>query len=191
MILGLGIDPILVTVTGSGTRFTTRVPLATARAQSMNALATCIGLPVEAIRTDHHAPITGGLDTDFVLVELAVQTIVAKARSRADTFWETECPGTDRLATLIYIRDGFDIRASVFQYLGGIPEDPATGSTAAVLTGYRGQIDGLSATFHITQGAEMSRPSKITTEVAVENAVPTAVSVEGQDIRIMEGSLTL
>ena len=75
MILGLGIDPILVTVTGSGTRFTTRVPLAAARAQSMNALATCIGLPVEAIRTDHHAPITGGLDTDFVLVELAVQPL--------------------------------------------------------------------------------------------------------------------
>lgn len=37
----------------------------------------------------------------------------------------------------------------------------------------------------------MSRPSKVTTEVAAENAVPTAVSVEGQDIRIMEGGLTL
>jgi trans-2,3-dihydro-3-hydroxyanthranilate isomerase len=191
MILGLGIDPILVTVTASGTRFTTRVRLATARAQSINALATCIGLPIEAIRTDHHAPITAGLGTEVVLVELAVQTAVAKATSRADTFRETECPGTDRLANLIYTRDGFDIRTRVFQHLGGIPEDPATGSTAAVLTGYRGQIDGLSATFHITQGAEMSRPSKITTDVAVENAVPTAVSVEGQAIRIMEGGLTL
>jgi len=37
----------------------------------------------------------------------------------------------------------------------------------------------------------MSRPSKISTKVAVENAVPTAVSVEGQAIRIMEGGLTL
>ena len=191
MILGLGIDPIRVTVTGSGTRFTTRAPLATARAQSIIALATCIGLPIEAIRTDHHAPITAGLGTDFVFVKLAVQTAVAKVTSRADTFWETECPGTDRLATLIYTRDGFDIRARVFQYLGGIPEDPATRSTAAVLTAYRGQIDGLSATFHIIQGAEMSRPSNITTKVAVENAVPTAVSVEGQAIRIMEGGLTL
>ena len=191
MTLGLGIDPIPVMVTGNRARFITRVPLATERAQSINKLSTCIGLPMEAIRTYRHTPIIAGLGTDFDLVELTEKTALAGATSRADAFRETECPDTDRLATLVYTREETDIRGRMLQPLGGITEDPATGSAAAVLTAYLGQIGDLSATVHIIQGAEMSRPSKITTKVAVENAVPTAVSVEGQAIRIMEGGLTL
>lgn len=161
MILGLGIDPIPVTVTGNCARFITRVPLATAPAQSIKTLATGIGLPIEAICTDRRTPIIASLGTDFVLVELTDETAFAMATSRADAFRETECPDTDRLATLIYTREGTDIRAGIFQPLGGIPEDPATGSAAAVLTAYRGQIAGRSATFYIILVIEMRRPSKL------------------------------
>ena len=72
----------------------------------------------------------------------------------------------------------------------GLPEYPEIGSAAAALAVYLGRLDGQSATFTITQGVEMGRPSRITAEVTVDRGAPIAVSIEGQAIRVMEGRLT-
>jgi len=191
MIFDLGVGPIPVTVCGDSARFTTRVPLKTAPTLPNAALANCIGLPASTIRTDHHAPIVAGLGTDFTLIELEDQLALASTTPRTDAFREAAGPDADRLALFIYTRSGCDIRARMFQPLGGIPEDPATGSAAAALAAFLGQLDGQSATFDITQGVEMGRPSKITAEIEVEDAKPTAVSIEGQAVRTMQGRLAL
>ncbi len=191
MILDLGVGPIPVSVSGNRARFTTRVPLAIASAPSNAALAKCIGLPEDTIRTDRHAPITAGLGTEFTLIELTDNSAIANAAPRADAFHDAAGIDADRLALFIYSRDGNNIHARMFQPLGGIPEDPATGSAAAALAAFLGQLDNQSATFDITQGVEMGRPSKITAEVVVENAKPVAVSIEGQAVRTMQGTLTI
>ncbi len=190
MVLELGVGPIPVVVTGSHARFTTRVPLETGPAANIDALATCLGLASSAIRTDRHAPIEAGLGTDFTLVEVADRAALEAASPNIDGF---RAAATDpgRLAILVYVREGTQIEARMFAPLGGILEDPATGSAAAALAAYLGQLDGASQAFDISQGVKMGRPSRISTEVSVEDGTPVAVAIAGDAVKVMEGRLML
>ena len=190
MVLELGVGPIPVTVTQGHARFETRVPLSLGEAPATDALGACIGQSAKAIRTDRHMPVLAGLGTDFVLAELTGGAALATARPVTDAFREAAGPEADRLAVYVYIRDGGRIRARMFQPLGGIMEDPATGSAAAALAAYLGKLDGRSQSFEIHQGIEMGRPSRIEAEVTVENGEPVAVRIGGNAVKVMEGRLT-
>ena len=91
----------------------------------------------------------------------------------------------------VYVREGSEIRARMLAPLGGTPEDIATGSAAAALAAWLGQLDGESASFGITKGVEMGRPSKIEASVTVEDGLPTVVAIGGRAIKVMEGRLTI
>ena len=91
----------------------------------------------------------------------------------------------------VYVREGSKISARMFAPLGGIPEDPATGSAGAALAAWLGQLDGASANFDISQGVEMGRPSKIEASVTVEDGLPTVVAIGGRAIKVMEGRLAI
>lgn len=190
MVLELGVGPIPVTVNGSHTRFATRVPLDTGPAPEIAALAPCAGLDPGAIRTDRHAPVTAGLGTNFVLAELTDTDALTRAFPDTDAFRKA-APGDGafRLSLMLYVRDGAKIEARMFAPLSGIPEDPATGSAAAALVAYLGQIDGQSQRFEISRGVAMGRPSLIEAEVTVENGTPSEVAIAGQAVRVMEGRL--
>ncbi len=190
MVLELGVGPIPVTVTGTRAEFTTRVPLATATAAGTEALAACLSLDPSDIRSDRHAPVEAGLGTDFTLVELTGTAALDAASPSIDGFRQAATdPG--RLAILAYVRDGARIEARMFAPLGGILEDPATGSAAAALAAYLGKRDGKSQAFEISQGVKMGRPSQISANVTVEDGTPVAVSIAGHAVKVMEGRLTL
>lgn len=190
MVLELGVGPIPVEVSGTRAKFETRVPLATAPAASVAALAACVGLGDAAVRTDRHAPIEASLGTAFTLVELSDTAALDQASPVIDAFRRAASdPG--RLAILVYVRSGQNIDARMFAPLGGILEDPATGSAAAALAAYLGKLDGVSQSFDISQGVKMGRPSRIEASVAVENGAPVAVTIAGHAVKVMQGQLTL
>ena len=65
-----------------------------------------------------------------------------------------------RLSLFLYARDGNRIRARMFAPLAGTWEDPATGSASATLGALLLSLDGgEAASYTITQGVEMGRPS--------------------------------
>lgn len=191
MMLELGVGPIPVTIADGRARFVTRVPLTEAPAPSPGALGACIGQSADAIRTDTHMPVFAGLGTEFVLAEAAGPATLATARPVVQAFRDAAGPDADRLALFLYLRDGDQIRARMFQPLGGITEDPATGSAAAALAAYLGKLDGRSQSLTIFQGVEMGRPSIIEAEVTVEDGTPVAVAIAGRAVKVMEGRLTL
>lgn len=191
IVLELGVGPIPVSVADSAARFVTTVPLSTAPAPTSEQLAACLGVYASDIRSDAHAPVTAGLGTDFVLVELKSTDALGKASANVQAFRDTAGADADRLAIFVYCRNGAKIDARMFQPLGGIPEDPATGSAAAALAGYLGQLDKASQHFNITQGVAMGRPSQINAEVIVENGVSKSVAIAGAAVKVMEGKLTL
>lgn len=190
MVLELGVGPIPVVVTNGRARFTTRVPLAVAPAPDAAALAACVGLPEDAIRTDQHKPEEASLGTEFVLVELRDAAALDAASPVIDAFREAAGPGADRLALYFYVRDGERIDARMFQPLGGILEDPATGSAAAALAAYLGRLDGVSQSYDIHQGVKMGRPGRIKATATVEDGEPVEVAIAGHAVRVMEGRLT-
>jgi trans-2,3-dihydro-3-hydroxyanthranilate isomerase len=64
------------------------------------------------------------------------------------------------LSLFLYARDGNAIRARMLAPLAGTWEDPATGSASAALGALLLSLNGgTEATFTITQGVEMGRPS--------------------------------
>lgn len=191
LVLELGVGPIPVRVADGAARFVTTVPLDTSPAPTNAQLADCLSIDENDIRTDRHAPITAGLGTDFTLVELSDAHALARTQADVAAFRAAAGDDADRLAIFVYCRDGAQIDARMFQPLGGIPEDPATGSAAAALASFLGKLDGRSQHFEITQGVTMGRPSQIGAEVTVEKGVPVSVAIKGQAVKVMEGRLSL
>lgn len=191
LMLEIGVGPIAVKLSGQRASFVTHVALKLEEAPSVSQIAACLGLPQNAIRTDRHEPVSAGLGTDFVLVELRDKTALAQASANVEAFRAAAGADASRLAIYIYCRDGRHINARMFQPLGGIPEDPATGSAAAALASYLGHLDGHSAEFEITQGVAMGRPSQISAKVMIENGEPGSVEISGLAVKVMEGRLSL
>ena len=193
MMLELGVGPIPVTIDNGLARFVTREPLKTWQGISVNIAASAASLPDDMVRTDRHAPIIASVGLPFVLVELVDMAALEAATANSDTFhaFKPSWPGSTHLDLLVYVRDGTRINARMFAPLDGIPEDPATGSAAAALAAFLGQLEGHSETLTIAQGVEMGRPSEITAEVIVEDGQPSAVAISGRAVQVMEGRLAL
>lgn len=193
MALDLGVGPIPVTVSGNQARFTTRVPLRTWDGPSPQRIAASIALTPDRIRTDRHPPVIASLGYGFALAELADREALASAAPVTDAFREIDAdwPCETHYDLLAYVREGDHIEARMFAPLDGIPEDPATGSAAAALAAWLGQLEGRSQGFGISQGVAMGRPSRIDAEVTVEDGAPVEVAIAGRAVRVMEGRLLL
>ena len=193
MVLELGVGPIPVTVADGTARFVTKVPLETWPGPAPEVVAKSVGLAPEMIRTDRHAPEIASVGLPFALADLTDRKALAAALPNTDAFraFDPHWPTASHYDLLVYTREGARIEARMFAPLDGIPEDPATGSAAAALAAYLGRLDGASASFEISQGVDMGRPSRISAEVTVENGAPRAVAIAGEAVKVMEGRLTL
>ena len=81
------------------------------------------------------------------------------------------------------------IDARMFAPLDNIPEDPATGSASAALAALLTEELGQDLTLNILQGEAMGRPSYI--GAATKHARPVPVTISGQAVRVMQGTLLL
>ena len=192
MTLALKVGPIPVSVDGGKARFVTRVPLETWE-MPLDVVAASAGLSADAIRTDRHAPVIASVGMTFAIAELRDPETLAAARPQTDAFraFEPNWPTDTHYDLLLYVRDGNSLRARMFAPLDGIPEDPATGSAAAALAAYLGNLTGQSLDLIVEQGIEMGRPSRIEARVEVRDGRPVSVGIAGEAVQIMAGQLTL
>ena len=87
-----------------------------------------------------------------------------------------------------------DVRVRMFAPGSGVPEDPATGSAAAVLGGYLGDASGRddgTLRWLVAQGAEIGRPSLIEVEADRASGQTTAIRVGGRATFVSRGTMTV
>jgi trans-2,3-dihydro-3-hydroxyanthranilate isomerase len=163
-------------------------------------IAACAGLTEHDIATNAHDPLVASVGTPFVLAEVASVAALSRAtpdigafRAAAAQFPEV----ASRFSLLLYAwRDGGAMRLAtrMFAPLGGIMEDPATGSAnaalAALLTSLAPGESG-DLTYEILQGVEMGRPSQIIASARKTAEGPVLATVEGSCVPVMRGQVEL
>lgn len=88
--------------------------------------------------------------------------------------------------------DDTDFHARMFAPLFGIPEDPATGSAVASLSGWIAKhvmAENEARVFKIEQGYEMGRPSVITLDIEKKNGVVVSAGISGSAVIVSDGNL--
>lgn len=127
------------------------------------AIAACAGLAPSDIVVTNHQPVRASVGVFFVLAEVTIEAL-SRATPDLNRFRAVrdDTPGLEgRFSLFLYARDGAaDIRARMFAPISGTWEDPATGSASATAAALLLSLDGGNdASFTLTQGVEMGRPS--------------------------------
>ncbi|HVO44414.1 MAG TPA: PhzF family phenazine biosynthesis protein [Aggregatilineales bacterium] len=159
---------------------------------------------------------SGGIDTEFPVqvVSSGNKNLFIPVRTLADV--SRLDPGTMDASALIRLCGELDpashchycvmvltrqttgpainLHTRMFAHGVGIPEDPATGSSAGGLGAYVIENRYLPATPPMTtlvseQGLEMGRPSRLTTEVDGAPGAISMIRVAGQVVPMIEGTL--
>jgi trans-2,3-dihydro-3-hydroxyanthranilate isomerase len=161
-------------------------------------IAACASLSGPDIATMHHTPLVASVGTPFVIAEVASVEALSRAtpdiaafRAAAARFPEL----TRRLALYLYAwTDNGErrLRARMFAPLGGMFEDPATGSAAATLAALLTSIapgENVNLQYAIEQGVEMGRPSLIIAAAVKTAEGPVSASVAGTCVPVMRGTI--
>jgi trans-2,3-dihydro-3-hydroxyanthranilate isomerase len=163
-------------------------------------IAACAGLSEDDVLTTAHTPLVASVGTPFVIAELAgieplssASPDLAAFRSAAQRFPEIGA----RFALLFYVRldgDATRLRTRMFAPLGGILEDPATGSANAALAALLTSLapgEDMELAYDITQGVEMGRPSKIIATARKTAEGPVSATVAGSCVPVLRGTVEL
>ena len=189
MTVELGVGPVSCSFEGDTAAFTRAAPLERTATPDPALIAAALGLPVAAIDMTTHAPVQAGVGLAFTIVELTDKDQLNACATSVDHFRkgaELYPSGMD-FAIFAYIRDGMQIEARMFAPLDNMPEDPATGSASAALGALLTEELGKDLKLDILQGEAMGRPSYIT--ATTEHANPVPVTISGQAVRVMQGTL--
>jgi trans-2,3-dihydro-3-hydroxyanthranilate isomerase len=163
-------------------------------------VAACASLAPGDIETTSHTPLIASVGTPFVIAEVKSLEALARAqpdlgafRAAADRFGEL----STRFSLHLYARregDATRLRARMFAPLGGVLEDPATGSANAALAALLTSLaPGENADLHyeIEQGVEMGRPSQIIAGARKTAEGPVLATVAGECVNVMRGYVEL
>ena len=161
-------------------------------------VAAALSLPAADLRTDTHRPTVGSVGLPFLFVELGTRAALTAAR-----------PDGVRLSPLLarsgaagvflYTGDdaetGTDLGARMFSpLLGGIGEDPATGSACVALAAFLasvGRSSDADLALLIAQGVDMGRPSLLRARAVRRGGAVVSAHVGGGGVEIMQGVLSL
>ncbi|QRN81292.1 MAG: PhzF family phenazine biosynthesis protein [Nocardiopsis sp. BM-2018] len=155
-------------------------------------VAAALGLaPGDLGCTGHPAPALWQGGPAFLYVPLRDVETLGRARPH-EPAWSAAMAvgGVDSAWCYTPVTGGY--RARMFSPTAGIPEDPATGSAAAIFAAElagRGLLAGPETRLDIAQGVEMGRPSLIGLTVRAQDALLTEIRVSGQAVRIARGSI--
>ena len=163
-------------------------------------IAACASLTEHDIATNAHDPLVASVGTPFVLAEVASVAALSRAtpdvgafRTAVEQFPEV----ATRFSLLLYARrdgDATRLAARMFAPLGGIMEDPATGSANAALAALLTSLapgENADLTYEILQGVEMGRPSQIIASARKTAEGPVLATVEGSCVPVMRGQVEL
>jgi len=159
-------------------------------------VAACASLELADILTTAHDPLIASVGTPFVIAEVASVEALSRASPDIAAFRAAAAKFGDisnRFALHLYARRDGDVtrlRARMFAPLGGVLEDPATGSAAAALAALlTSMAPGENADLHyeIEQGVEMGRPSQIIAGARKTAEGPVLATVAGSCVNVMRG----
>lgn len=169
-----------------------KLPSIAQTAQALNLSAGDIGFDGQTITCIEGGP-------RFFFVPVKTRASLEKSQVR-EPFWsELLKPlGSTADAAYLYTRGGdgpnASFRARMYSPSGGIPEDPATGSAAALLAAQLLSAEKLNDGTHhwqLEQGYEMGRPSDLRLEADVNGGTLKAVRVGGSAVRVMSGEIEI
>ena len=200
---GAGLVPVDLLRDGGGRTtgavLTAPQPLTLGVAVPARIVAECVGLAPGAVLTARHEPVVASVGLAFVVAEVAIDAIgAAQPDVAAFTVAARDHPSEAGWFSLfLYARvagrsDGVDLRARMFAPLGGIMEDPATGSANGALIALLTQLEpGPDArlALEVRQGVEMGRPSLLSVSAEKRAGAVTRVRVGGRCAPVMEGTL--
>jgi trans-2,3-dihydro-3-hydroxyanthranilate isomerase len=150
------------------------------------AAAACAGLPEAAILG---APVIASCGAPFAIAELADAAALAAAAPDAAAF-RAHLPIAAAVGLHLFTRLGPGrLRARMFAPLGGVMEDPATGSANVALGGLLlHKAGGDALAIEVEQGIEMGRPSLLAL-AAWREAAGIRVSVGGGVVAVAAGGV--
>ncbi len=163
-------------------------------------VADCIGLPEAGIAMALHGPVVASVGVPFVIAELEDEGLLAAAEPDLAAFRDAAERFPDlagRFALLLYVRVGGDatrLATRMFAPLGGIIEDPATGSANAALAALLTSVapgENVDLHYDITQGIEMGRPSRLLASARKTAEGPVEATIAGDCVTVMRGWATV
>jgi trans-2,3-dihydro-3-hydroxyanthranilate isomerase len=163
-------------------------------------IAACAGLDATEIATTAHDPLVASVGTPFVIAEVASPEALSRASPDVSAFRKAAAQFPDvatRFSLLLYARRGGDatrLAARMFAPLGGIMEDPATGSANAALAALLTSLapgENADLSYEILQGVEMGRPSQIIASARKTAEGPVLATVEGNCVPVLRGTVEL
>ncbi len=182
----------------NGARIAAPVGLTVGQTVPVEVIAACAGLDTSEIVLSSHHPVVASVGTPFVIAEVSSLTALSRAAPDIAAFRKAaeEMDGMKlRFALHLYTRIDDDItrlRTRMFAPLGGVLEDPATGSANAALAALLTSLaPGEHGDFHfeIEQGVEMGRPSLIIAGARKTGDGEVMATVAGQCVPVMRGVL--
>jgi trans-2,3-dihydro-3-hydroxyanthranilate isomerase len=154
-------------------------------------VAELAGLAEADILTGRFGPCFASVGAEFLLAEVTADAL-ERARPIAAAFQAHEGrigQSAGLLGLHLHVRDPNDpgrLDVRMFAPLSGVPEDPATGSAAAVLAAFLNSLAPAETRFTLAQGRHIGRPSNILAE-----ARPGEVWIGGACAFFAAGEITL
>ena len=183
----------------TGARISAPQVLSIGDAVPTETVAACASLTPDDFLTNSHHPLKASVGTEFVIAEVASLEALARAMPDIGAFRTAGGPpstgGTLRFAVLLYVRidgDATKLRARMFAPLGGVPEDPATGSACAALAALLTSMapgENVELLYEIEQGVEMGRPSLLIASGRKTAEGPVEATVAGSCVPAARGVL--
>ena len=165
-------------------------------------VAACASLTRADFLTNAHDPLVASVGTEYVIAEVANLEALARATPDIAAFRAagagsgTPTLGTQlRFALLLYVRrdgDATRLRTRMFAPLGGVLEDPATGSACAALAALLTSMapgENVDLHYEIEQGVEMGRPSLLIASGRKTAEGPVEATVAGSCVPAARGTL--
>ncbi|MCA3220688.1 MAG: PhzF family phenazine biosynthesis protein [Burkholderiales bacterium] len=177
----------------SGATIDAPQPLTLGASVAADDVAACASLALPDLVLGAHAPCVASMGTAFVFAQVTPAAL-ARAQPNVTAFQAAQARHPQlngRFHLHLYARDAASVRTRMFAPLGGVFEDPATGSANVTLAALLLSLgDAQDAWQDITQGVEMGRPSLLHTR-AWRTADGIRASVGGRCVPVMQGELTI
>ena len=186
--------------TVDGARISAPRSLTLGSAVPTETVAACAGLDPEDIATGAHTPLIASVGMPFVIAEVTDLDALGRATPDPAAFRAAQpafAQEAARFPLYLYVRvDGsaLRLRTRMFAPLGGIMEDPATGSASATLAALltaQAPGDDVALTFEIEQGVELHRPSRIVAAARKTGEGPVSATVSGTCVPMLAGTVTV
>jgi trans-2,3-dihydro-3-hydroxyanthranilate isomerase len=202
IVLEEGIGPVRCTVealdaeAGNARFDLARLPAETGPVAPVAAIAAALGLGEEDIDFEDFTPSRWSAGNELTFVPLS--GLDAMRRCRANTaLWSEAFPGKEgRMSAFMFCREtvepGHAFHARMFAPLGGIPEDPATGSAVAAFAGVLAHFTRMADGEHdfvVEQGYEMGRPSLIHLAMTTKGGQLVVGAIAGEAVVVSEGAI--